>query len=77
MSEPTVSKCANPDCDAKFRRLGEGRLYLRPSHTPDSRAENRVLKALWVCSDCSARFNVRFDEAAQTFVLIPANSAAA
>jgi hypothetical protein len=64
-----LSKCANSTCSAKFRRLGEGKVfavehrsssYARQSD-PGSEFEqiHRELRCFWLCRDCSQFMTVQ------------------
>ena len=65
----SVAKCANPECKMKFRRLGEGKLYIRPlKHTNGANRANQ--KAAWLCDKCSADFDLRFDRRNEMFTVI-------
>lgn len=50
-----LSKCANPSCDARFRYLGDGRLFQverrNGSSLPPS-AHN--VEHFWLCARCAA-----------------------
>ena len=65
MVQANVSQCANPECHRPFRKLGEGRLYVR--HQAGSAA---CQKALWLCGECAIRFELRFDRKQQEFRLV-------
>lgn len=67
-----VSECANPECKAEFRRLGEGKLFVQPA----SRRHQRQ-KAVWLCRICSQSLTMQFDEEQETFVLQKIGGAAA
>ena len=65
-----VSKCANPDCCASFRYLGEGALLFFESNydsepsfgiegTGTVRKGPRKLENFWLCADCSSRLVFR------------------
>ncbi|HYB76864.1 MAG TPA: hypothetical protein VEE85_01575 [Candidatus Bathyarchaeia archaeon] len=50
-----VEKCANPACAATFRRLGDGRLFVKevPADPPsDGKGLSRQLHYFWLCSSC-------------------------
>jgi len=64
----SVSKCANPQCSAEFKRLGEGKLYTRP--IKQTRPNHTIQKTLWLCSNCLQHFELRFDCGDQVFTLI-------
>ena len=70
MNPPKVSHCANPDCDAEFKRMGEGKLSVRPAN-PKTTANRSQQKAVWLCASCAKRFEVQFDHSHQHFKLVP------
>lgn len=65
-----VSKCANPACKARFKRLHEGRLFhfevVRGNghgpHLVDSRKAPAKVEHFWLCSNCSAQMTVKYDK---------------
>lgn len=61
---PDVSTCANHACDAAFSRLGEGQLFAFAIRDPEKLGlpKNLKQKVLWLCSACSERYSVEFDE---------------
>jgi hypothetical protein len=63
----SVAKCANPQCSAKFHRLGEGKLYVRPLQRAS--ADRPAQKAAWLCNECSEEFDLRFDRRTEAFSL--------
>jgi hypothetical protein len=65
MVDASVSKCANPECEQKFRKLGEGKLYVRRLEQGETRQ-----KALWLCSECAGQFDLRYDRRKQEFHLV-------
>jgi hypothetical protein len=73
MTHPKVSKCANPQCHNKFKRLGEGRLYLHP---PMKESRTRQMSAAWLCSQCVRSHTMRFDATHHSFVLVRTERAA-
>jgi hypothetical protein len=69
----SVAKCANPQCSAKFHRLGEGKLFVRPVKN----ARNRpIQKAAWLCDACAIEFELRFDRRNEVFSLVNRRHAA-
>jgi len=60
---PEVSTCANPNCNAPFLRLGEGRLLVFSIDDPSAWGlpENAKQKAVWLCAQCSASMYVHLD----------------
>jgi hypothetical protein len=71
-SSPDLRKCANPDCEQKFHRLGTGCLTV--AHLSDPEAwglpTHVKQKAVWLCEKCSARYLVRLDQKAHTIHLV-------
>jgi len=43
MENAHVSNCANPQCGKKFKRLGEGKLFVRPAGKKDGQNIPRAL----------------------------------
>ncbi len=58
-----VSGCANPECKSRFRKLGEGELFVFP--VPDPKAwglpPQVKQKVFWLCERCCDHYNVRID----------------
>ena len=67
MKNANVSKCANPQCGQEFKRLGEGKLFVRPAGKNDN-AMNQ--KALWLCPSCLEHFDLRFDRRQHEYQLV-------
>jgi hypothetical protein len=67
-----LSKCANPDCSAKFRYLHEGKLYLvdyraagaRRTAPADSKsgAIACAREYFWLCGPCSFDMTIQIDD---------------
>jgi hypothetical protein len=57
MRNATVSKCANPQCEHEFKRMDEGKLYVRPCPKNNGLTQ----KALWLCPVCAKEFELRYD----------------
>jgi hypothetical protein len=57
MKNASVSKCANPQCEQEFKRLDEGKLYVRPNPKNNGLAQ----KALWLCPACLRQFELHYD----------------
>ena len=55
-----LSKCANPACEAKFRYLHEGKVYLADwVARPEAKSDNacwRRTEMYWLCDRCSGKF---------------------
>lgn len=58
-----VSVCANPECQSKFVRFGEGELFVFAVNDPESWGLPLHVKqkVLWLCERCCSRYYVRFD----------------
>ncbi len=67
MKNADVSKCANPQCDRVFKRLGEGKLFVRAAEMSESGATQ---KTLWLCELCSKQFDLRFDRRQKEFRMV-------
>lgn len=65
--DANVSKCANPQCGQDFKRLGEGKLFVRPAEKNDA---GLTQKALWLCQACVEHFDLRYDRRQQGYHLI-------
>jgi hypothetical protein len=62
-----VSQCANPECSEEFKRLGEGKLFVRRSKVSDN---GLTQKALWLCPACTEQFDLRYDRRQQEYRLV-------
>jgi hypothetical protein len=69
MTSPTtnVSRCANPQCEQEFKKLGEGKLYVRRAERGD---KDLTQKALWLCPVCAELFDLRYDKRKQEYSLV-------
>ena len=67
MENANLASCANPECGNKFRRLGEGKLFVRPAGKSDTALTQ---KALWLCSECAERFDLRYDRRLEEYSLV-------
>ena len=52
-----VSRCANPDCTAKFRYLSRGRLFHLYARIRGERSAFRR-ESYWLCDACAPRLTV-------------------
>lgn len=58
-----VSKCANPECSAKFRYFHSGQLF-RVETPASAGAENEMnrhvsrLEFFWLCDDCAGKLTL-------------------
>lgn len=69
MSQATVSTCANPKCEAEFKRLGEGKLFIQPDN-PSANANRLRQKAIWLCNACAREFELKFDHSRRAYKLV-------
>ena len=63
-----LQKCANTSCDAPFRSLREGKLFLAETLPSElnaafdgNRRKVRHREHFWLCDACCAHFTLRFD----------------
>jgi hypothetical protein len=63
-----VAKCANPQCNAEFRYLKQGKLFLA-EHAPSTRNNGttanhlkRTLQHYWLCDACSQHHTIQRDD---------------
>lgn len=59
-----LGKCANPDCNAEFKRLGSGKIFTQGVSDPEAWGlpHNIRQKVVWLCSNCAMTKDVRFDQ---------------
>ena len=61
--QPMVSKCANPACDAQFRYLHQGKLFMvdpiSPSEQPDFKGGPGQMSFYWLCDACARELTVK------------------
>jgi hypothetical protein len=67
MKSANVSTCANPQCEQEFKRLGEGKLFVRRAEKSD---KGSTQKALWLCPGCAEQFDLRYDRQKQEYNLV-------
>jgi hypothetical protein len=67
MENANLASCANPACENQFKRLGEGKLYVRPAEPNDMGVTQ---KALWLCPECAEQFDLRYDRRQQEYSLV-------
>lgn len=78
-----LSKCVNPECNAPFHYLREGRLFrvdVGKKASPKAPAANskkpvRSVEYFWLCGRCANHVTVKFDEA-DAPVVVPLKPAA-
>jgi hypothetical protein len=58
-----LAKCANPNCESRFRYMREGKLFtFRGSSTSDQIGKTAATaEHWWLCSPCAATLTIRFD----------------
>jgi hypothetical protein len=58
-----ISACANPGCNSKFVRLGEGELHVFPIQDPKAwgMSQNAKQKVFWMCENCCSTYYIRLD----------------
>ncbi len=58
-----ISRCAHPECRAKFARFGDGELFVFPIADPEEWGlpKHAKQKVLWLCERCCSRFYIRLD----------------
>ena len=72
----SVAKCANPDCKTEFRRLGEGKLFVKTLKKAVG-PTGLMQRAAWLCNRCcDGGFDLRFDWKSESFHLISRKKAA-
>jgi hypothetical protein len=67
MNNADVSRCANPECGVAFKRMGEGKLFVRPAA---SGHRGLTQKALWLCPQCALQFDLNYDRHLRQYQLI-------
>lgn len=68
MLKPNVSTCANPDCSAEFKRLGDGKLFTEPANVL---LNGKPRQIVWLCASCSRTHDLRYDREKHRFILEP------
>lgn len=56
-----IEKCANPACSATFRRLREGRVFIKEIEadlTSEVKRQPRQTHYYWLCDSCSRTMTV-------------------
>ncbi len=49
-----LAKCGNPECNRRFMRLSEGKLFWQEApHDANSNGQNGMLQMVWFCDECS------------------------
>ncbi len=72
----SVAKCANPECKTEFRRLGEGKLFVKTLKKATG-LNGLSQRAAWLCNRCCDEgYDLRFDRRSENFQLISRRKAA-
>lgn len=66
MLKPSVAVCFNSSCRSRFRRLGDGKLFIQPLREFEKGQPRRVV---WLCGECSLEHTLRYDWERKDFVL--------
>ncbi len=68
---PNLETCANPDCSATFKKLGDGVLFACAVEDPRAWGLPREAKqkVVWLCEDCAERFDLAFDGSRRQVIL--------
>lgn len=66
MLKPNVAVCFNPSCRSRFRRLGDGKLFIEPTRDIGKSESRRVV---WLCGGCSQDHTLRYDRERRDFIL--------
>jgi hypothetical protein len=76
---PDVNTCANPSCENKFLRMGEGCLSVFPVTDPAlwGLPPNVKQKVVWICDQCSRSYYVRLDRRNHDVILVQRKAARA
>lgn len=74
-----LAKCANPECTAVFRRLGDGKLFRVPrvatASSPSGAGKKTVtMEHFWLCNKCTETMTLGIDRE-RSVTVIPALSA--
>jgi hypothetical protein len=62
-----LSTCANPACTHEFKRMSEGKLFVRPAKTDEN---GLTQKALWLCHACADLWDLRYDRRKREYHLV-------
>ncbi len=67
MLNPSVASCFNSSCRSRFKRLGEGKLFIQPTREFHQGQSRRVV---WLCKTCANEHTLHYDWEREEFVLI-------
>ncbi len=72
----SVARCANPECRTEFRKLGQGKLFVK-TLTKGSGSTGPGQKVAWLCNQCCDQgYDLRFDRKTSSFALVSHRKAA-
>jgi hypothetical protein len=57
-----LAKCCNPSCDAVFRYLYEGRVFVLENDPTVGRETSKRPEYFWLCERCSSKMTLRLGE---------------
>ena len=68
---PNLESCTNPECAAKFKKLGDGVLFAESIDDPLAWGLQRgkKQKVVWLCAQCAKVFDLEFDSSNRQVVL--------
>jgi hypothetical protein len=56
-----LDKCANQNCEEKFKYFGEGKLFLRNVNAVFTMSRDELVnECYWLCPACATEFKVEF-----------------
>ncbi len=67
MLKPSVARCFNSSCESRFRRMGDGKLFVEPTRELQKDRSRRVV---WLCTSCAHEYTLRYDWDKRDFVLL-------
>jgi hypothetical protein len=70
---PNLDSCTNPECTAKFKKLGDGVLFAETVDNPLAWGlpRGKKQKVVWLCAGCAKVFDLAFDASERQVVLHP------
>lgn len=66
-----IAKCANPVCDADFRYLHEGKLFLLEISRNSRHEGTQRREYFWLCDQCSATMKVVINQSGEVAIAGP------
>jgi hypothetical protein len=72
-----VSQCANPNCNEKFKYLGEGKLFLdNPGAGLEMNQQQLFEQCYWLCKKCALAYRIEFERGLPKLVPVQLTRAA-